>query len=156
MNNYLTDPLIWKRFHKNMEGNKFNAYSYRRLKRKNQLGRGLHGRFRHSYMIPVNVNANDTETNSISTTMVSPVVASEDRATSEMKDVKEKKKPHVKVSSIIKRKNKKKKLKTKKERKQSTSKTTKKRTRRASKKKFNKDYYDNVWSSVSVKKKRKR
>lgn len=91
--NYLTDPLIWKRFYKNMAAKKFNPYSYRRSNKQNRSGRGLHGRFRHSYMIPVNPNAIDnTETNSVNTTMVSPVAAAEERATSEMKDIKEKKK----------------------------------------------------------------
>ena len=107
--NYLTDPLIWKRFYKTMAANKFNPYSYRRSKKQNRSGRGLHGRFRHSYMIPVNPNAIDTETNSVNTTMVSPVAAAEERATSEMKDIKEKKKPHVKVLNSIKGKKKKKK-----------------------------------------------
>lgn len=60
-------------------------------------------------MIPVNPNAIDTETNSVNTTMVSPVAAAEERATSEMKDIKEKKKPHVKVLNSIKGKKKKKK-----------------------------------------------
>lgn len=152
--NYLTDPLIWKRFYKNMAANKFNPYSYRRFKKQNRSGRGLYGRFRHSYMIPVNPNAIDTETNSVNTTMVSLVAASEERTTSEMKDVKEKKKPHVKLLNSIKSKKKKKRLKTKKVNKRSTSNPNKKKTKRYPKRKLGKDYYDNVWNQSSVKKRK--
>lgn len=62
---YVTDPLIWERFYKNMAKNNFNPYKYRRVNKQNLIGRGLHGRVRHSYMIPVNANAKDTETSSV-------------------------------------------------------------------------------------------
>lgn len=77
----------------------FNPYKYRKQWTKNQIGRGLHGRYRGSYMIPVNLNAIKKYTDQIPTTMVSPVAA-EERALSEMKS--EQEKPHV----VIRKKNK--------------------------------------------------
>lgn len=152
---FVTDPLIWERFYKNMAKNKFNPYHYRRFK--NQGGRGLHNRFRHSYMIPVNPNAIDTETNPVNTTMVSPVAAAEERATSELKNITKEKKPHVKVPNHIKKRKKKKKLKVKKSNKPSTSKTdkTKKIKKNSLKRKIGKDFYDSVWNQSSVKKQKK-
>lgn len=153
---FVTDPLIWERFYKNMAKNKFNPYQYRRFKKHNQSGRGLHGRFRHSYMIPVNPNAIDTETNSVNTTMVSPVAAAEERATSELKNVTQEKKPHVKVPNHIKKRKKKKKLKVKKSSKSSTSKTNKtKKNKNPRKRKIGKDFYDSVWNQPSTKKQRR-
>lgn len=100
--NFVTDPVIWERFNKNMASNQFNPYTYRRSKKRNQLGRELHGRFRNSYMIPVNPNAVDTDTNPVKPTVILHVAAAEERASSEMKVVREKKKPHVRVLNNIK------------------------------------------------------
>lgn len=149
--NLTTESTLWEQFYKNMASNKFNPYQYRRIKRKRHSGRGLHGRFRNSYMIPVNPNAVDVNKNVIKSTMVSPVAAAEERAMSEMKDLKKEEKPHVKVKNIIKDKRKKKKLKTKKSNKGSTSRLNKKEKL---KRKFDKNYYDNAWNQYRVKRKR--
>ena len=115
----------------------FNPYKYKQSRRTNQTGRGLHGRYRDSYMIPVKSKAEDiVEPNPVPMTMVPPVAAAEDRALSEMKT--EKEKPHVKVRKIIKRK---KKISRKKSNKRSTSKTKKKKTHR---RKNSNDYSDSV------------
>lgn len=97
---YVTDPSMWETFYKNMADKTFNPYKYRKQWTKNQIGRGLHGRYRGSYMIPVNLNAIEKYTDQIPTTMVSPVAAAEERALSEMKS--EQEKPHV----VIRKKNK--------------------------------------------------
>lgn len=102
----------------------FNPYKYKKSRRINQTGRGLHGRYRDSYMIPVNSNAEDiVEPNPVPMIMVPPVAAAEDRALSEMKT--EKEKPQVKVRKIIKRRKRKKKISRKKSNKRSTSKPKK-------------------------------
>ena len=88
--NYVTHPILWEIFYKDMASNKFNPYTYRRLKKRKRTGRGLHGRYRNSYRIPVNPNAIDVDTNSIESTMISPVAAADERANSEMKVVRKK------------------------------------------------------------------
>lgn len=81
---YVTDPSIWERFYKNMVQNKFNPYKYRKH-RKIQKGRGgLYGRFKGSYMIPVNPNAIDTEPNMTKNTIITPVEADAKRALAEL------------------------------------------------------------------------
>jgi len=66
-----------------MSNNKCNPYRYRKH-RTNQTGRGLHGRFRGSYMIPVNSNTS-TDDSILNTPLVTPVAASEERAESQLK-----------------------------------------------------------------------
>ena len=50
---YVSDPSLWDTFYKNMANKKFNPYKLRKNKIR-QIGRGLHERFRGSYIIPVN------------------------------------------------------------------------------------------------------
>ena len=52
---YVSDPSLCDTFFKNMANKKFNPYKLRKNKIR-QIGRGLHGRFRGSYIIPVNPN----------------------------------------------------------------------------------------------------
>lgn len=104
---YLTNPTMWLNFYRNMANNKFNPYKYR--KKQNQIGRGLDGRMRGSYIIPVNSNARDTDSSEVQTSLVTPVAAAEKRAASEHKEQQENNIPHVKImkKSIKKRKSKK-------------------------------------------------
>jgi hypothetical protein len=51
--------------------------------RNTQIGRGLSNRYRGSYIIPVNPNAVREEVQPITTTLVSPVAAAQERAVSE-------------------------------------------------------------------------
>lgn len=94
---YVTDPSMWERFYRNMVNKNFNPYKYRKQWRNNQIGRGLHGRYRGSYIIPVNSNATEIEKDPLHTTIVSPVAAAEERALSEMKTNLEK--PHVVIKN---------------------------------------------------------
>lgn len=43
---YVTDPSMWETFYKNMANKTFNPYKYRKQWTKNQIGRGVHGRYR--------------------------------------------------------------------------------------------------------------
>lgn len=112
--NLTTESTLWEQFYKNMASNKFNPYQYRRIKRKRHSGRGLHGRFRNYYMIPVNPNAVDVNKNVIKSTMVSPVAAAEERAMSEMKDLKKRGKTSCEGKEHYKRQEKKEKAQNKK------------------------------------------
>lgn len=101
---YLTNPTMWLNFYRNMANNKFNPYKYR--KKQNQIGRGLDGRMRGSYIIPVNSNARDTDSSEVQTSLVTPVEAAEKRAASEHKEQQENNIPHVKImKKSIKREN---------------------------------------------------
>lgn len=153
---YLTNPTLWLNFYRNMANNKFNPYKYRRQK-KNQVGRGLHGRFRGSYMVPVNPNAmDDTDSTTVNTKLVTPVAAAEQRAESELKEQKENNKPHVKILKAIKRSKSKKRVIKKKASKRSSSKSKSNRKyKKSRKRKLNKDYQDSVWNQPVVKKRRK-
>lgn len=62
-------------YDKNMSENKFNAYKYRN--KKSQKGRGMYGRYRGSYMIPVNQNTTSDSTPLVKTSLVSPVAATQ-------------------------------------------------------------------------------
>ena len=73
---YVSNPSLWQSFYKNMSENKFNAYKYR-TKTKNQTGRGMYGRYRGSYMIPVNQNTTANSTPAVKTPMVSPIAATD-------------------------------------------------------------------------------
>lgn len=148
---YVTDPSMWERFYKNMAKKNFNPYKYNKRKRINQTGRGLHGRYRDSYLVPVNSNAADIDANVIPTTIVSPVAAAEDRALSEMKADTEK--PHVKVRKDIKRRKRKKKVSREKSSKRSRPTQRKKKPPR--KRKNNNEYGDSVWNPSYNKKRRK-
>lgn len=77
---YVSDPTIWSLFYQNMSKNKFNPYKNRKQK-KNQTGRGMYGRFRGSYMIPVNSNTT-SENSQTNTPLVTPVSAAEERTVS--------------------------------------------------------------------------
>lgn len=155
---YVTDPSMWENFYKNRVTRNLNPYRYRKQRKNNQIGRGLHGRYRGSYMIPVNSNATDIDTNHIPTTIVSPVAAAEERAVSERKS--EKEKPHVVIRKNIKRSRKRKKqhkfskkkiIKRKKNKRKATrKKSSKQSTSKHNKNKFRKrnignKYSDSVW-----------
>jgi len=68
-----------------MSENKFNPYKYRKTKQ-NQTVRGLYGRYRGSYMIPVNQNTASDSTPTANTSLVTPVAATEQRIESQMKE----------------------------------------------------------------------
>ncbi|CAC5426260.1 unnamed protein product [Mytilus coruscus] len=84
-----------------MSKKSFDPY---KLKKQNkiQTGRGLYGRFRGSYLIPVNPNSTQTESTLIQNKLVAPVEADAERAESELKENNSKKKPHVKILKSIK------------------------------------------------------
>ena len=84
-----------------MSKNEFNPYKSRKQK-KSQIGRGVYGRFRGSYMIPVNANT-AADNSTVSTSLVTPVAAAAERAMSQMKEEKENRKPHVKLFKRIKK-----------------------------------------------------
>ena len=84
-----------------MSKNKFNPYKFRK-KRTNQTERGLYGRFRGSYMIPVNPNTS-TDNSNANTSFATPVAASEERAESLLKEEVKQARPHVKLVKVIKR-----------------------------------------------------
>lgn len=84
-----------------MSKNKFNPYKFRK-KRTNQTGRGLYGRFRGSYMIPVNPNTS-TDNSNANTSFATPVAASEERAESLLKEEVKQARPQVKLVKVIKR-----------------------------------------------------
>ena len=69
---YVSDPTIWQNIYNNVSENKFNAHKYRK-KPKKQTGRGMYGRYRGSYMIPVNQNTTSDTTPIVKTPLVSPV-----------------------------------------------------------------------------------
>lgn len=117
---YVSDPTIWQRFYKNMSENKFNAYKYRK-KEKNQTGRGMYGRYRGSYMIPVNQNTAFASTPTVKTSLVTPVAAGEQRAESQIQEDTKLGKPHVKLVKPIKRKKQSKRSNMKKVRKKTAS-----------------------------------
>ena len=50
---YVSDPSLWDTFYKNIANKKFNPYKLRKNKIR-QIGRGLHGQFKGSYIITVN------------------------------------------------------------------------------------------------------
>lgn len=92
---YVTDPKIWEAFYKNMSENKFNPYKFRQHK-KFQTGRGRYGRFKGSYIIPVNQNIVNTDPEKTKTTLVTPIEAAAKRDASELKYDRGENKPHVK------------------------------------------------------------
>jgi hypothetical protein len=97
----VSDATIWQKFYKNMSENKFNPYKYRK-KKLNQTGRGLYGRYRGSYMIPVNQNTASDSIPTANTSLVTPVAATEQRAESQMKEEAKLGKPRVKLIKSIK------------------------------------------------------
>ena len=99
---YVSDPTIWQNFYKNKSENKFNPYKHRK-KKQSQTGRGLYGRYRGSYMIPVNQNTASESTPTDNTPLVTPVAATEERAESQMKEKAKLGKPRVKLVQNIKR-----------------------------------------------------
>ena len=101
---YVSDPTIWQRFYKNMSEKRFNPYQFKKKKR-NQTGRGMYGRYRRSYMIPVNQNTASDSTPTDHTTLVTPVAATEQRAESQMKEEAKLGKPRIKVVKSIKKRN---------------------------------------------------
>lgn len=162
---YVSDPNLWETFYKNMAKNTFNPYKYRKNQKKDQIGRGLNGRYRRSYMIPVNSNTVKEEPNPINTTLVTPVAAAEERAVSEYKDEKKKKEPRVKLVKRIKKitsKNYNRKKRTTKRRAPKRKTKNNKRNIKTSgksssrKRKFNPDFYDSVWNQPSDKKRKRK
>ena len=120
-----------------MSENKFNAYKYR-TKTKNQTGRGMYGRYRGSYMIPVNQNTTANSTPAVKTPMVSPIAATEKRAESQMKEETKLGKPRVKlIKKSIKRKKQGKQLNKKKaDKKRTSSRSSTKFSKKTQRKKF--------------------
>ena len=57
---YVSGPSLCDTFNKNMANKKFNPYKLRKNKIR-QIGRGLHERFRGSYIIPVNPSVDKEE-----------------------------------------------------------------------------------------------
>ncbi|CAC5370199.1 unnamed protein product [Mytilus coruscus] len=100
--------------------------------KKIQTGRGLYGRFKGSYLIPVNPNSVEAESKSIQIKQVTPVEADANRAESELKDDNGMNKPHVKLLKRIKGR---KRIKGGRKKKRVNEKTSKKRTSPKSKKK---------------------
>lgn len=153
---YVSDPTIWEQFYKNMSNNKFNPYRYRKH-RTNQIGRGLYGRIRGSYMIPVNSNTS-TDDSISNAPLITPVAASAERAESQLKEELKKRKPHVKLLKGIKRVKTKKRIKKIKSSKRKTSKNrsgkSRKPTAKIRKRKRNKEYDDSVWNQQIVKKRK--
>lgn len=150
---YVTDPVMWENFYKNMSKKSFDPYKLRK-QNKIQTGRGLYGRFRGSYLIPVNPNSTQTESTLIQNKLVAPVEADAERAESELKENNSKKKPHVKILKSIKVKKRKNIVRKKKGvTKKSSKKKSVKQTSR--KRKHNRDYIDSVWKDIANKKKRK-
>ena len=84
-----------------MSENKFNPYKYRK-KKLNQTGRCLYGRYRGSYMIPVNQNTASDSIPTANTSLITPVVATEQRVESQMKKEAKLGKPRVKLIKSIK------------------------------------------------------
>ena len=152
MSAYLSTPDLWGKFYKNMSRKTFNPYKFRKQK-KIQTGRGLYGRYRGSYLIPVNPNAIDTDVEKTKNTVISPVEAVAERAKSELKSEKQQKKPHVKVLKAIKRR----KIKNRTRKKKISNKSTSQRKRQSKsrKRKLINAHKDSVWNQPSVKKKRK-
>lgn len=159
---YVSDPSLWETFYKNMADRKFSPYKYKKTKNnRKQIGRGrLHGRYRGSYLIPVNRHA-VKEDDKVHTDLVTPVAAAEERALSEYKEEKEHNEPRVKLNKRIKKTKKTKNVIKKKVGKRSTSKkksskkkSNKKKKSGSKKRSLNSDYYDNVWNQQSRKKKR--
>lgn len=62
-----------------------------------QIGRGLHGRFRGSYLMLVQPKAVKEENKTKHTTLVTPVAAVEEKAIAEYKEEKERKKNIIKL-----------------------------------------------------------
>lgn len=87
---YVTGPSIWERFDKNMVQNKFNPYQYRKHIMIQRGGGGLYRRSKGSYMIPVNSNAIDSESNITKNTIITPIEADAKRALVELKNEREK------------------------------------------------------------------
>ncbi|CAC5359493.1 unnamed protein product [Mytilus coruscus] len=156
---YVTDPVMWENFYKNMSNKTFDPYKFRKQK-KIQTGRGLYGRFKGSYLIPVNPNSVEAESKSIQIKQVTPVEADANRAESELKDDNGMNKPHVKLLKRIKGR---KRIKGGRKKKRVNEKTSKKRTSPKSKKKITPkkskkrklDHIDSVWKTVGQKKRRK-
>jgi len=97
---YVSDPNLWDTFYKNMANKKFNPYKLRKNKIR-QIGRGLHRRFRGSYIIPVNPNAVKEEgRKSILTTLVTPVAAAEKRPLSQYKEEEKTKNPSLSYRNL--------------------------------------------------------
>ena len=90
---YVSDPSLWDTFYKNIANKKFNPYKLRKNKIR-QIGRGLHGQFKGSYIITVNPSVVKEEgKKTIPTTLVTPVAAAEEKALSEYKEEKKNQKP---------------------------------------------------------------
>ncbi|CAG2236043.1 unnamed protein product [Mytilus edulis] len=68
-----------------MSTKSFDPYKFRK-QNKIQTGRGLYGRFRGSYMIPVNPNSTQTESTLIQNKLVAPVEADAEIAETELKE----------------------------------------------------------------------
>jgi len=81
----------------------FSPYKYRKKSRNTQIGRGLSNRYRGSYIILVNPNAVREEVQPVTTTLVSPVAAAQERAVSEYKDQKKDREPRVQLMKHIKK-----------------------------------------------------
>ena len=69
MNTYVTNPVLWDSFYKNMSQESFEPYKIQKRK-KVQKGRGLYRRFKASYLIPVNRNATEADQKAIQTKQV--------------------------------------------------------------------------------------
>lgn len=102
---YVSDPILWDTFYKNIANKTFNPYKLRKNKIR-QIGRGLHRRFRGSYIIPVNPNAVKEEgKKTIPPVIVTPVAVAEERALSEYKEEKKNQNPLIKLQKPTKDKN---------------------------------------------------
>lgn len=133
---YVSDPTIWQNFYKNKSENKFNPYKHRKKKQR-QTRRGLHGRYRGSYMIPVNQNTASDSTPTSNIPLVTPVAATEERAESQMREETKLGKPRVKLIKNIKRQKKIKKFSMKKNgKKRASNKASSKIKRRTKRKTF--------------------
>lgn len=82
---YVTDPVMWENFYKDISKKSVHPYKFRNTKKNNQTGRGLYRRYKGSYLIPVNSNSNNTDYKLIPTKQVSHVEADANRAKSELK-----------------------------------------------------------------------
>jgi len=150
---YISDPNIWETFYKNMANNTFSPYKYRKKSRNTQIGRGLSNRYRGSYIIPVNPNAVREEVQPVTTTLVSPVAAAQERAVSENKDQKRDREPRVQLMKHIKKRTPKKKFIRKRSTKRNThqrkaSSKKSKHTEKPAKQKLTSEYYDSVWNQA--------
>ncbi|KAJ8320135.1 hypothetical protein KUTeg_001722 [Tegillarca granosa] len=94
---YVSDPVIWRKFYKNMLNGKFRPEQYR----PNQTGgSGVAGMYADSlYKIPVNPNTDEEEKEKIIVgKQITPMAAEVERAKSELKEAIRKDRPHVPIN----------------------------------------------------------